>query len=218
MNLAQDDGSRHSRRIDSIIREPEAISPRSQPESGGATLATMPALSNVPRLHANYFVPVVPVVSVPPPRRVSRRSWRPVRRVSRRSWRPARRSPRRSIPLVWASASDTVSTVAGTAKLNAAVIPRRENAVRREISSDLVSSVIFELLSRLSPFLIFRALTIICLGEGLCKLDLSPISPSNKLANVRFWHLADMPYSVDLDQRRTRIIRGLNSHQIFRGF
>jgi hypothetical protein len=113
-----------------------------------------PALSNFVRLRANYFVPVVPVpvVSVPPPRRVSRRSWRPVRRVSRRSWRPARRSPRRSIPLVWASASDTVSTVAGTAKPYAAVNPRTENTLRRDISSNLVSSVIFKLLSRLPPF------------------------------------------------------------------
>jgi len=34
--------------------------------------------------------------------------------------------------------------VAGTAKLNAAVIPRRENAVRREITSDLIFSVIFK--------------------------------------------------------------------------
>src|SRR6185503_16469071 len=50
----------------------------------------------------------------------------------------------RSIPLVWASASDAVSTVAGTARANAAVTPRRENAVRREISSDLIFSVIFK--------------------------------------------------------------------------
>ena len=48
---------------------------------------------------------------------------------------------RRSIPLVWASTSDTVSTVAGTARANAAVTPRREKAVRREISSDLSFSV-----------------------------------------------------------------------------
>ena len=119
-------------------------------ESGDATLASVPALSNFVRLRSNYFVPVapvlvvpVPVVSVLPPRRVSRRSWRPVRRVSRRSWRPVRRALRRSIPVVWASASDTVSTVAGIAKPNAAVSPRRENAVRREISSDLFISVIF---------------------------------------------------------------------------
>ena len=51
---------------------------------------------------------------------------------------------RRSIPLVWASTSDTVSTVAGTARANAAVTPKRENAVRREISSDLSFSVIFK--------------------------------------------------------------------------
>jgi hypothetical protein len=68
-------------------------------ESGGATLASVAALSNFARLRSNYFVPVapvlvvpVPVVSVLPPRRVSRRSWRPVRRVSRRSWRPVRRA------------------------------------------------------------------------------------------------------------------------------
>jgi hypothetical protein len=47
-------------------------------------LAPMPALSIV-RLRSNYFgAPVlvvpVPVVSVLPPRRSSRRSWRPARR------------------------------------------------------------------------------------------------------------------------------------------
>jgi hypothetical protein len=77
-----------------------------------------------------------------------------VRRVSRRSWRPARRSPRRSIPLVWASASDTISTAAGTAKPNAAATPKREKAVRREISSDLIFSVIFK--PHLSSLLVFR--------------------------------------------------------------
>ena len=58
----------------------------------------MPALANFIRLRSNYFVPVVPVpvaplpvVSLSPPRRVSRRSWRPSRRVSRRSRRPSRR-------------------------------------------------------------------------------------------------------------------------------
>ena len=56
---------------------------------------------------------------------------------------PVRRSSRRSIPGVWAFASDTVSTVAGNATLNAAVIPRRENACRRERASS--SSVLFVL-------------------------------------------------------------------------
>ena len=67
-----------------------------------------------------------------------------VRRSSRRMWRPARRAARRVIPTVWASASDTVRIVAGTARLNAAS-PRRENALRRDIISDLISSLISNL-------------------------------------------------------------------------
>ena len=107
-----------------------------------------------------------------PVRRSSRRSWRRVRRSSRRSWRrarrswrrsrrPVRRSCRRSVPVfssagagagagaVWASASDTVSTEVGTARLNAAASPRRESALRREITSDLI----FSLNVRLPPII-----------------------------------------------------------------
>src|ERR1700730_450531 len=59
-----------------------------------------------------------------------------------------RRSCRRSVPVCasgggagcWASASDTVSTV-GTARLNAAS-PRRESALRREITPDAIFSLI----------------------------------------------------------------------------
>jgi hypothetical protein len=47
------------------------------------------------------------------------------------------------MPAVWAATSDTVSMVAGTATPNAAANPRRETAVRREIDSDLIFSVIF---------------------------------------------------------------------------
>jgi hypothetical protein len=71
------------------------------------------------------------------------------------------------MPLVWASASDTVSTVAGTATPNAAVIPRRENAVPREISSDLIFSVIFK--SPSSSLLVFR--TDLC-DKHLCQMFL----------------------------------------------
>ena len=139
----------------------------SEPTESGTTHWRQRLHSNFVRLRANYFVPVVPVpvVSAPPPRRVSRRSWRPSRRVSRRSWRPARRSPR--FPLVWASAPDTVSTVAGTAKPNAAVTPRRENAVRREIRSDLIFSVIFK--PHLSSLLVFS--TDLC-DKHLCQMFL----------------------------------------------
>ena len=76
---------------------------------------------------------------VPPVRRVSRRSVRPVRLSSRRSWRPVRRSWRRVIPLVWASASDTVSAVVGTA--TASVSPRTESTLRREIVSNVMLSL-----------------------------------------------------------------------------
>src|SRR3974390_1130048 len=44
------------------------------------------------------------------------------------------------MPTVWASASDIVSIVVGTAKPNAAPSPRRENAPRREIISDVILS------------------------------------------------------------------------------
>jgi hypothetical protein len=47
------------------------------------------------------------------------------------------------VVLLWASAFDTVSTVAGTAKLNVAS-PKREKALRREIIS-ASRSVIFNL-------------------------------------------------------------------------
>ena len=50
-----------------------------------------------------------------------------------------RRSWRRVIPLVWASASDTVSAVVGTA--TASVSPRTESTLRREIVSDVMLSL-----------------------------------------------------------------------------
>ena len=49
----------------------------------------------------------------------------------------------------WASASDPVSNVTGTARPNAAVSPKRENASRREIISTLIFSVISN--SRVRP-------------------------------------------------------------------
>lgn len=44
------------------------------------------------------------------------------------------------MPAVWASASDAVRT-AGTARLKAAPSPRRQNAFRREMASDLICSL-----------------------------------------------------------------------------
>jgi hypothetical protein len=46
----------------------------------------------------------------------------------------------------WASASDTISTVGGTARLNAAS-PTRESALRREITSDSIFSLILSSLN-----------------------------------------------------------------------
>ena len=70
-----------------------------QPDTALQYLGRSATRSIFIELRSNYFVPVVPVpvvplpvVSLPPPRRSSRRSWRPVRRSSRRSWRPVRRS------------------------------------------------------------------------------------------------------------------------------
>jgi hypothetical protein len=42
------------------------------------------------------------------------------------------------MPAVWALASDTGSTVAGTARPRAAATPKNENASRREIFSDAI--------------------------------------------------------------------------------
>ena len=95
-------------------------------------------------LAAPVVVPVaapVPVPVVVPVRRSSRRSARPVRRSSHRSCRPVRRSWRRSMPAVWASASDTVSAAVDAATAKAAAFPKREKAVRREIASDLLISL-----------------------------------------------------------------------------
>ena len=78
--------------------------------------------------------------------------YEPVRRLSRRSWRPPRRSSRRCIPPVWASASDAVCIVATAAKPAAAASPRRENALRREIISDVIFDVIFSFISNLPDF------------------------------------------------------------------
>jgi len=80
---------------------------------------------------------------VPPVRRASRRSVRPVRRSSRRSWRPVRRSCRRVIPVVWASASETVSVAVGTARANPN--PRTDSSFRREIVSDVMWSLMYNL-------------------------------------------------------------------------
>jgi hypothetical protein len=78
------------------------------------------------------------------PRRTARRVARPARRA-------VRRVCRRVIPAVWASASDTGSTVGIAARPNAptpatvaafaAASPRRETALRREITPDLISSM-----------------------------------------------------------------------------
>jgi hypothetical protein len=76
---------------------------------------------------------------------------RTARRVSRPARRAVRRVCRRVIPAVWASASDTGSTVGIAARPNAptpatvaafaAASPRRETALRREITPDLISSM-----------------------------------------------------------------------------
>jgi hypothetical protein len=72
--------------------------------------------------------------------RPSRLAWRPSRRSWRLSWRPARRSWRRSIPTVSALASDAV-TKPDPAKPNAAPSPRSASAFRRDIASDVISSM-----------------------------------------------------------------------------
>ena len=128
----------------------------------GATVGDPSKSCSAPRSSGNYFFSSLPL------RRCSRRSWRRVRLAvrrslrrsrlpSRRSLRRARLARRRSTPVlgaagggvvagggvaVWASASDTVDTVStvGAARLNTAS-PRSERALRREITSDLICSL-----------------------------------------------------------------------------
>jgi hypothetical protein len=45
------------------------------------------------------------------------------------------------MPAVWASASDTVSAAVDAATAKAAAFPKSEKAVRREIASDLMISL-----------------------------------------------------------------------------
>jgi hypothetical protein len=45
------------------------------------------------------------------------------------------------MPAVWASASETVSAVVDAATAKAATFPKREKAIRREIASDLMISL-----------------------------------------------------------------------------
>jgi hypothetical protein len=49
------------------------------------------------------------------------------------------------MPAVWASASDAVSAVADAATAKAATFPKSEKAVRREIASDLMISLMSKL-------------------------------------------------------------------------
>jgi hypothetical protein len=45
------------------------------------------------------------------------------------------------MPAVWASASDTISAVVDAAAAKAATVPKRERALRREIASNLLISL-----------------------------------------------------------------------------
>jgi hypothetical protein len=45
------------------------------------------------------------------------------------------------MPAVWASASDTVSALVDATTAKAATFPKREKALRREIASDLMISL-----------------------------------------------------------------------------
>ena len=138
--------------------------------AGRRLLVTLPREGNYCFCPAPMpLVVTVPVPVAEPVRRSSRRSVRPVRRSSRRSCRSERRSSRRScrseraapgaaaclrcqrspgvpaISGVPASASEAVRAIVDAATAKAASVPKSERALRREIASDLVVSLISRL-------------------------------------------------------------------------
>ncbi len=126
--------------------------------AGRRLLVTLPREGNYCFCPAPMpLVVTVPVPVAEPVRRSSRRSVRAVRRSSRRSCRSERRSWRRCMPAVPAvpgvtaisgvpaSASEGVRAVVDAATAKAASVPKSERALRREIASDLVVSLISRL-------------------------------------------------------------------------